>query len=169
MKLERNMDGNTEFYSLSVNSPAGEMMRMADFKGETILIVNTATKCGLVSQLMGLEKLHQKYRERGLVVMGFPCNQFGNQEPLSNEDMVEGCKKEFGVTFLLTEKIEVNGDNTHPVFIYLKEELKGIFGKKIKWNYTKFLITSEGRPYKRFAPTTKPEKLEKDILGLLGH
>ncbi len=156
-----------EFYDLSVNTPQGKPINMADFQGKAVLVVNTATKCGLAPQFDGLEALHQQYKKDGLVVLGFPCNQFLNQEPESNDTMEESCRINFGVTFQLTEKIEVNGDHTHPVFAYLKSKLGGLFGNKIKWNFTKFLITPEGKPFKRYSPTTKPTKIEKDIRKLL--
>jgi len=156
------------FYNLEVNTPDGEVLSMADYKGKVILVVNTATQCGLTPQFTGLEDLHQKYGEKGLVVIGFPCNQFRNQEPETNESMVQYCQKNHGVTFQLTEKIDVNGPATHPIFSYLKKELGGILGRKIKWNFTKFLIDRNGQPKKRFAPTTKPMKIEKDIVKLLG-
>lgn len=156
-----------EFYLLKAKTPQGKEIKMSDFKGKPVLIVNTATKCGLAPQFDSLEKLHKKYAPKGLVVLGFPCNQFMNQEPETNATMEESCKINFGVTFPLTEKVEVNGDNTHPVFKYLKDELGGLFGKKIKWNFTKFLISPEGIPLKRYAPTTKPEKIETDIQELL--
>lgn len=141
---------------------------MSDYKGKVVLIVNTATKCGLAPQFDGLESLHEKYKDKGLVVLGFPCNQFANQEPETNDTVEESCRINFGVTFQLTEKIDVNGPNTHPIFAYLKNELGGFLGKKIKWNFTKFIIDKNGKPYKRYSPTTKPDKLEKDIESLLG-
>jgi glutathione peroxidase len=153
-----------EFYALEVLSPAGDTIKMSEFKGKTVLIVNTATKCGLASHFEGLEKLHQTYKDSGLVVIGFPCNQFLNQEPLTNQNMVESCRINFGVTFRLTEKIDVNGKNTHPVFVFLKKSLPG---KDIKWNFTKFLIADDGIPFKRYAPKTKPEEIESDIVSLL--
>ncbi len=156
-----------EFYNLSVNTPQGKTLNMNEFKGKTVLIVNTATKCGLALQFEGLEALHQQYKDKGLVVLGFPSSQFLNQEPETNDTVVEACRINFGVTFQLTEKIDVNGKDTHPIFVYLKDELGGTIGKKIKWNFTKFLITPDGKPFKRYAPTTKPEKLEKDIQNLL--
>ncbi len=152
------------FYNLSVNSPKGEIIKMSDFEGQLLLIVNTATKCGLAPQFTALEELHKKYKDKGLVVLGFPCTQFLNQEPETNETVEETCQINFGVTFQLTEKIEVNGKNTHPIFEFLKSELKGTFGKKIKWNFTKFMISKEGKPLKRYAPTTKPEAIENDII-----
>jgi len=154
-------------YSFTVNTPQGKSINFEDFKGQPILIVNTATKCGLAPQFKGLEKLHQQFKEQGLIVLGFPCNQFQNQEPETNESMVESCEINFGVTFQLTEKIDVNGKNTHPIFKYLKSELKGFLGSKIKWNFTKFLIDSNGKPFKRYAPTTKPDRIIKDIEKLL--
>ena len=155
------------FYDLKIAKPNGEILNMSDYKGKTVLAVNTATKCGLTPQLNELEELHQKYKEQGLVIIGFPCNQFLNQEPETNETLEDFCRINHGVTFQLTEKIDVNGDNTHPVFNYLKTELKGTLGKTIKWNFTKFLITPEGKPFKRYAPTTKPAKIEDDILTFI--
>lgn len=156
-----------KFYDYSVNTPQGKELKMADLKDKTVLIVNTATQCGLTPQFTGLEELHQTYKDKGLVVLGFPCNQFGGQEPLKNDEMTETCQINHGVSFQLTEKIDVNGDETHPIFKYLKAELGGLLGSKIKWNFTKFLISPEGKPLKRYAPTTVPKKLEKDILKLL--
>ncbi|MBL6447766.1 glutathione peroxidase [Fulvivirga sp. 29W222] len=156
-----------KFYDLSVKTPQGKNIEMGDLKGKAVLVVNTATKCGLAPQFDGLEALHQKYKDQGLVVLGFPCNQFMDQEPETNDTIEESCRINFGVTFQLTEKVDVNGNNTHPVFSYLKDELGGLLGSRIKWNFTKFLVTPEGKPFKRYAPTTKPEKIEKDIKKLL--
>jgi len=155
------------FYTQEINTPNGETIKMNDFKGKVVLVVNTATQCGLTPQFDGLEKLHQTYKDQGLVVLGTPCNQFGGQEPLSNDTMSETCRINHGVTFQLTEKIDVNGSKTHPLFIYLKSKLGSWLGSKIKWNFTKFLIDQNGKPFKRFAPTTKPEKIEKYIQELL--
>lgn len=155
------------FYDFNINTPTGKELHMSDFEGKTILVVNTATQCGLTPQFEGLEALHQEYKEKGLVILGFPCNQFAGQEPLSNDQMEESCQINHGVSFQLTEKIDVNGDDTHPIFKYLKNELGGILGSNIKWNFTKFLINKEGKPVKRYAPTTVPKSLEKDILKLL--
>ena len=151
------------FYDLTIKNPQGKEIKMSEFQGKPILIVNTATKCGLTPQFDGLEKLHLEYKESGLVVLGFPCNQFGNQEPETNDTVEEVCKINHGVTFQLTEKIEVNGTKTHPIFKYLKDKKGGFLSSKIKWNFTKFLITKEGKVYKRYAPTTKPNAIEKDI------
>lgn len=155
------------FYQLSANTPQGRPVEMADYKGKVVLVVNTATQCGLTPQFEGLEKLHQQYKDRGLVILGFPCNQFGSQEPLSNETMEESCKINHGVTFPLFEKIDVNGPNTHPVFKFLKNKLGGLFGSKIKWNFTKFLLDANGKPVRRFSPVTKPAAIEGYIKQLL--
>jgi glutathione peroxidase len=155
------------FYDFNINTPSGKKMEMRQYKGKVVLVVNTATKCGLAPQFDGLEKLHQQYKDKGLVLLGFPCDQFLNQEPESNETVVEACRINHGVTFQLFEKINVNGPETHPIYSYLKSELGGWFGNKIKWNFTKFLIDKNGNPFKRYSPTTQPEKLEADILRLL--
>ncbi|MDF1697515.1 MAG: glutathione peroxidase [Saprospiraceae bacterium] len=156
-----------DFYSHTINTSTGKEISMQDLKGKVVLIVNTATQCGLTPQFDGLEELHQKYGDQGLVIIGTPCNQFGGQEPLKNDEMAEVCRINHGVTFQLTEKIKVNGPDTHPLFGYLKSELGSILGKNIKWNFTKFLIDREGNPHKRYAPTTSPSKIEKEIQKLL--
>lgn len=150
-------------YSYKANLLTGKEVELSEYKGKTILIVNTASKCGLTPQYEGLEKLYQKYKSKGLVIFGFPCNQFGNQEPGSGKSLTETCLLNYGVTFTMFEKIEVNGKNAHPLFKYLKGELKGCLGSNIKWNFTKFLIDKNGKPVKRFAPMTKPEKIDKYI------
>ena len=155
------------FHSLDIKKPSGEIIKMADYKGKTVLIVNTATKCGLTPQFKELEALHQKYKDSGLVILGMPCNQFLGQEPLKNENMEEVCRTNHGVTFQLTQKIDVNGFNTHPIFKFLKSNLPGTLMKRIKWNFEKFLINAEGVPIKRYAPRTLPMAMEKDISALL--
>lgn len=157
----------SQFYNLKVRTPQGKDISMSEFRGKAVLVVNTATRCGLAPQFEGLELLHEKYKDQGLIVLGFPCDQFMGQEPESNETLEEVCKVNHGVSFQLTEKCEVNGSNTHPVFKYLKSELGGLFGSKIKWNFTKFLVGKDGRPYKRYSPVTKPEAIEKDIQKML--
>ncbi|SKB80790.1 glutathione peroxidase [Parapedobacter luteus] len=157
----------TTFHDLSANTPQGKAILMSTFKGKVVLVVNTATQCGLAPQFEGLEALHQRYKDRGLVVLGFPCNQFMGQEPETNDTVEETCKVNHGVTFQLFEKCDVNGKDTHPVFRYLKSQLGGLFGSRIKWNFTKFVIDKDGRPRKRYAPTTKPEAIEPDILKWL--
>ena len=158
---------NDAFYSLSVKNTKGETINFEQFRGKVILIVNTATRCGLAPQFKSLENLHQKYKDKGLVILGFPCDQFLGQEPESNETVEQYCEINFGVSFPLTEKIDVNGSQTHPVFIYLKKSLGGFLSDSIKWNFTKFLIDKNGKPIKRYAPIDKPEKIEKDIEKLL--
>ncbi len=156
-----------QFYSYSANSLRGEDISMSDYKGKVVLIVNTASKCGLTPQYEGLEKLHKKYGKQGLVILGFPCNQFGNQEPGDSKDISEGCLINYGVSFKMFEKIEVNGSNAHPLYEFLKKSCSGLFGNRIKWNFTKFLIDSNGVTVKRFAPQTEPQKLESSIEKLL--
>lgn len=156
------------FYKLEANKPNGDKVSMDAYKGKTILVVNTATKCGLTPQFKGLEELHKTYADRGLVVLGFPCNQFLGQEPLKNEDMEQTCLINHGVTFQLMEKIEVNGSRTHPIYKFLKNKLRsGLFSNRIKWNFEKFLIDSTGKPIKRFSPKTKPQSMEGDIIKAL--
>jgi glutathione peroxidase len=157
-----------EFYDLSAQTPQGRTVNMGDYRGKVVLVVNTATQCGLTPQFAGLERLHQQYKDAGLVVLGFPCNQFGSQEPLSDGEMEQTCLVNHGVTFPLFAKSDVNGPETNPVFRYLKRRLGGWFGSRIKWNFTKFLIDRQGRPVKRFAPVTKPEAMEAAIKKLLG-
>jgi glutathione peroxidase len=160
-------DMANQFYALAANTPQGRPVSMAEYKGKVVLVVNTATQCGLTPQFEGLERLYQTYKDKGLVVLGFPCNQFGSQEPLSNAVMEETCKVNHGVSFPLFEKSDVNGPGTNPVFRFLKKRLGGWFGSRIKWNFTKFLINAEGEPVKRFSPVTKPEAIEKEIARLL--
>jgi glutathione peroxidase len=156
------------FYDFSANSLQGLPISMGSYSGKTILVVNTASKCGLTPQYEGLEKLYQTYKDKGLVILGFPCNQFGNQEPGDEKSISEGCLINYGVSFPMFSKIEVNGDHAHPIYVYLKKTLPGILGSRIKWNFTKFLIDSKGKPIKRFAPTTTPESIEKYLKVLLG-
>ncbi len=154
-------------YDFQSRTPSGKDLPMSAYRGKALLLVNTATKCGLAPQFRELEALHQKYKDQGLVILGFPCNQFQNQEPELNETMEQSCEINFGVTFQLTEKIKVNGRETHPLFRYLKDQLPGKLGKRIKWNFTKFLISPEGLPVRRYAPTVKPASMEQDIIGVL--
>ncbi|GAB4510140.1 MAG: glutathione peroxidase [Allomuricauda sp.] len=159
---------NPSFYDFEANRLNGEKISMEEFKGKTILVVNTASACGLTPQYKGLEKLYQKYKDQGFVVLGFPCNQFGNQESGTSEEIQEFCQVNYGVSFPMFEKIKVNGSSAHPLFKFLKSKLGGgIFGSKIKWNFTKFLINKNGVPKKRFGPTTIPKDLEKHIEKLL--
>jgi glutathione peroxidase len=155
------------FYDFQINTSQGKQLSFSDYRGKVVLIVNTATKCGLTPQFTGLEALHQQYKDNGLVVLGFPCDQFLKQEPLSNEEMAASCLLNHGVTFQLTEKIYVNGSATHPIYKWLKSKQKGLFGKRISWNFTKFLIDKQGNVVKRFSPSTKPEKIEQFISDYL--
>jgi glutathione peroxidase len=158
------------FYGFSFLDTSGRSVSLADYRGKVVLIVNTATRCGLAGQFEGLELLNQEYRDQGLVIIGFPCNQFLGQEPEGNETVAEYCSLNWGVSFLLAAQVEVNGPNTHPLFSFLKKALpdEGLFNRQaIKWNFTKFLIDSNGRPVKRFAPAVLPKELEGDIVKLL--
>ena len=146
----------------------GRELDFAQFEGKVLMIVNTASKCGFTPQYDGLEALNKKYKDQGLVIIGFPCDQFAHQEPGTDEEIAEFCRLNHGVTFQLMSKIEVNGKNAHPVYEYLKGAAKGTFGNAIKWNFTKFLISRDGQTVKRYAPTVKPEDMEKDIVELLG-
>lgn len=133
---------------------------MSQFEGKTVLVVNTASKCGLTPQFQGLETLYRKYRAQGLVILGFPCNQFASQDPWNEKDIAEFCQVNYGESFPMFAKVDVNGPNAHPMFKFLKKELPGLLGGKIKRNFTKFLIDAKGKPVKRFAPSTKPEKID---------
>ncbi|MCW1877609.1 glutathione peroxidase [Erwinia sp. INIA-01] len=158
----------TLFHQLSATSLQGQLIPMADYAGKLVLVVNTASRCGFTPQYAGLEALYKKYADQGLVVLGFPCNQFGKQEPGSADDIAQTCHINYGVTFPMFEKVEVNGAAAHPLFRYLKEELPGVLGGRIKWNFTKFLIGRDGKPLKRFAPIATPEKMEAAIRAALG-
>ncbi|MDX1477790.1 MAG: glutathione peroxidase [Saprospiraceae bacterium] len=144
----------------------GDPVRMETFRGKYVLIVNTASQCGFTGQYAGLEALYQT-RAENLVVLGFPCNQFGGQEPGEADEIAQFCEINYGVTFPMFEKIEVNGSGAHPMFRYLKKALPGLLGGAIKWNFTKFLISPEGEPLKRFAPTDTPEKIGAYLAEIL--
>ncbi|MGG2078430.1 glutathione peroxidase [Lelliottia nimipressuralis] len=157
----------TTFHQLNATSLLGQIISMADYAGKLVLVVNTASHCGFTPQYAGLEMLYKKYADQGLVVLGFPCNQFGKQEPGGAEEITHTCRINYGVSFPMFEKVEVNGDAAHPVFRYLKEALPGVLGGRIKWNFTKFLIGRDGKPLKRFAPISTPEKMEAAIVAAL--
>jgi len=157
----------TPFHQLTANSLHGQRISMADYAGKVVLVVNTASHCGFTPQYAGLETLYRKYADQGLVVLGFPCNQFGRQEPGGVDEIAQTCHIHYGVSFPMFEKVEVNGAATHPVFRYLKDALPGLLGRRIKWNFTKFLIGRNGKPLKRFAPISTPEKMEATILAAL--
>lgn len=154
-------------YEFKMKDATGNEVSMADYKGKVLLIVNTATGCGFTPQYEGLQDLYEKYRDAGFEILDFPCNQFGNQAPGTEEEIVDFCQSRYGVTFPQFAKIEVNGDNEHPLYTYLKSQKGGIMGSNIKWNFTKFLVDREGKVVERFAPTATPEKLEDKVKGLL--
>ena len=152
-------------HDFSVQKPNGETISLKEYSGKVLLIVNTATKCGLAPQFEELEILWNTYSHDDVMILGFPCNQFMNQEPETDKTMATACKLNFWVTFPLIAKIDVNRDNTHPLYQYLKEAKKGLLGSEaIKWNFTKFLVDKNGTVINRYAPATKPESLEVDIL-----
>lgn len=151
-------------YDYNAATLDGEERSLADFKGKVLLIVNTASKCGFTPQYKGLQALYQRYKDRGLVVLGFPCNQFGHQEPGDEVEIGAFCEKNYGVDFPMFAKIDVNGSDAHPLYRYLKSEAPGLLGSEgIKWNFTKFLVDREGRVIRRYAPKDKPEALAADI------
>ncbi len=154
-------------YDYTMKSAAGEEVSLAQYKGKVLLIVNTATGCGFTPQYEGLEKLYKDYQGKGLEILDFPCNQFGNQAPGTNEEIVSFCKLKYDVSFPQFAKIEVNGANEAPLYTYLKKEQGGMLGSKIKWNFTKFLVDRDGKVVDRFAPTVTPEQLESKIQALL--
>lgn len=155
------------FYQFDATSLRGQSIAMADYAGKVVLVVNTASHCGFTPQYAGLEALYKKYAAQGLVILGFPCNQFGKQEPGSADDIAQTCHINYGVSFPMFGKVEVNGAAAHPIFRYLKDELPGVLGGRIKWNFTKFLIGRDGKPIKRFAPITTPEKMDAVIQAAL--
>lgn len=158
----------SDIYQYSATTISGQEKPIADFKGQVILVVNTASKCGFTPQFKGLEALYEKYKDRGLMVLGFPCNQFANQDPADNDEISQFCELNYGVTFPMFAKIDVNGDNAHPLFRHLKSEAPGLLGSEaIKWNFTKFLVDRNGNVVDRYASTTEPEKIAKDIEKLL--
>lgn len=154
-------------YDFSAKLITGENQSLNDYANQVMLIVNTATECGFTPQLEELQRLYEIYREDGFVVLGFPCNQFGGQEPDENAAVAEKCRMDFGVEFPLFAKIDVKGDDAHPLFKYLTSEAKGILTEDIKWNFTKFLIDRQGNVIERYAPITKPEKISESIEDLL--
>ena len=157
----------SSLYDFTINSLQGKEMNLADYAGKVVLVVNTASKCGLTPQYEGLQALYDKYADKGLVIIGSPCNQFANQEPGDSEAIQGNCLINYGVSFPITEKIEVNGKGAHPLFAYLKKAAPGTLTNAVKWNFTKFLVGKDGRPIKRYSPTTKPEQLEADIEAAL--
>ena len=155
------------FYDYKVKNISGEDVSMSEYKGKVVLIVNTASKCGFTKQYEGLEELYEKYKDQGFVILGFPCNQFGAQEPGDNAEIKNFCTSTFSVTFPMMSKIDVNGESADPLYKFLKKEQGGILGDEIKWNFTKFLVDREGRVVDRFASQKTPKQLEKEVEKLL--
>lgn len=155
-------------YDLSVRTLDGNEQNLSDYRGKVLLIVNVASKCGFTPQYEGLESLWRAHRDKGLVVMGFPCDQFGHQEPGDADEIRNFCSLSYDVSFPLFEKIEVNGAQAHPLYAWLKGQKSGLLGSGIKWNFTKFLVARDGKVIKRYAPTDKPAAIEKDIVAALG-
>jgi glutathione peroxidase len=155
------------FYDLKANSIDGEEISMETYKGKVVLVVNTASKCGFTSQYKGLQELYTKYQDKGLVILAFPCNQFMSQEPGTDAEIKEFCTKQFNVTFPIFSKIDVNGEYSHPLYIFLKSQFDDKRNNDIGWNFTKFLINKEGEVVDRFSPMTGPSKIEDDIVKLL--
>jgi glutathione peroxidase len=154
----------TTVHDFSAETLSGKPATLSGYKGKVLLIVNTASKCGFTPQYKGLEQLYLKYKDKGLEILGFPCNQFGGQEPGTASEIASFCEINYGVTFPMFSKVEVNGAGAHPLFVHLKGEAPGLLGSKdIKWNFTKFLVNRDGEVIDRYAPTTSPESIEKDI------
>ncbi len=154
-------------YQFTTTTLQNKPLSLEQYKGKVIIIVNTASKCGLTPQYTELEKIYQKYKDQGLIILGFPCNQFGNQEPGTDSDITQTCQINYGVTFTMMQKIEVNGPHADPIYKYLTEQKPGILGKNIRWNFTKFVINKQGIPVKRYAPITKPHRMIPLIEKLL--
>ena len=157
----------TTVHDFSATSIDGIERQLVDYKGKVVLVVNTASQCGFTGQYKGLEQLYRKYTDRGLVVLGFPCDQFGHQEPGDEEEIATFCERNFGVTFPLFAKVDVNGPDAHPLYQWLRSEQSGMIGNKIRWNFTKFLIDPEGKVVKRYGSTTTPDQIADDIDALL--
>ncbi|MBN2695627.1 glutathione peroxidase [bacterium] len=155
------------FYDFTAKSLQGEDISMSSFREKFVLVVNTASKCGLTPQYEGLESLYQKYKDKDLIILGFPCNQFANQEPGDEKSISEVCLINYGVSFPMFSKIDVNGESAHPLYKFLKKEIGGVLGSSIKWNFTKFLINKNGDVIERFSPITKPEKIDKYLSKLI--
>ncbi|WP_053038198.1 glutathione peroxidase [Staphylococcus haemolyticus] len=154
-------------YDFVVQKSNGEDYKLEEYKGKVMLIVNTASECGFTPQFEGLQALYEKYKDQGFVILGFRCNQFGGQEPGSGAEANQNCKINYGVTFPIHEKVDVKGENQHPLFRYLTDAAKGMLSEKIKWNFTKFLVDRDGNVVSRFSPQKKPAQIEKDIEKLL--
>jgi glutathione peroxidase len=156
-----------QIYDFTVKNNKGEDVNLGEYKGKTLLIVNTATGCGFTPQYKGLEELYRKYKDQGFVILDFPCNQFGHQAPGSDAQINEFCTLKYNTTFPRFQKIEVNGENESPLYTYLKSQQGGVLGDKIKWNFTKFLVDKNGNIVERFAPTVTPEKIDEKVKAIL--
>lgn len=154
-------------YDFEATSLTGQPVELSEFRGQVVVVVNTASKCGFTPQFEGLEQLYRAHRDEGLVVLGFPCNQFAHQEPGDAAEIGEFCQLNYGVSFPMMQKVDVNGDAAHPLFTWLKAQQHGVLGGAIKWNFTKFLIGRDGRVIERYAPTTEPSAMEDDIVAAL--
>lgn len=164
--MEQKMDNSIYDFKAQLNN--GNEVDLSVYKNKVLLVVNTASKCGFTPQYAGLEAIYQEFRNQGFEILAFPSNQFLNQEPLSDEEIQQFCELNYGVSFPVFKKVEVNGSNAHPLFEFLKSKARGLLGSKnIKWNFTKFLVNRQGKPVKRFAPQTRPEELRKDIEKLI--
>ncbi len=161
------MSDATSLYDLTYTTNRGDVVPLSEYTGRPVLIVNTASKCGFTPQYEGLEELYQQFGDRGLVVIGFPCDQFAHQEPGNDDEIAEFCSLNYGVTFPLSTKIDVNGSDTDPVFAFCKSKAGGLMGSTIKWNFTKFLVAPDGTTVTRYAPKTNPETLAPDIEAVL--
>lgn len=159
---------SSSILDLDARSLRGQDVNLRQYAGRVVLVVNTASQCGFTPQYAGLESLYEKYREAGFVILGFPCNQFGGQEPGGPDDIAKTCQVNYGVTFPMFAKVDVNGPQAHPLFERLTEALPGTLGRRVKWNFTKFLIGRDGRPIRRFAPYTTPEQIEPHVQAALG-
>ncbi len=158
-----------DVYQFSGKTIKGQELPLSEYKGKVLLVVNTASKCGFTPQFKGLEEMYEKYQAQGLEILGFPCNQFMKQDPGSNQEIAEFCQLNYGVSFPMFEKVDVNGDNTHPLFKYLKAKAPGLLGSQaIKWNFTKFLVDKSGKVVARYAPKDTPEQIESEVKKLLG-
>lgn len=154
-------------YDFNVMMPSGEVKSLKDYEGQPLLIVNTASKCGFTPQFKGLQELYEKYNDHGLEVLAFPCDQFNNQEFDNIEETTQFCQLNYNVNFPVFAKIDVNGENTDPLYIFLKEQKKGVLSRNIKWNFTKFLVDRNGQVVERYAPTTEPAKIEPDLQKII--
>jgi glutathione peroxidase len=161
------MSNEISFYDLTFTTNRGEEVALSQFAGRPVLVVNTASKCGFTPQYQGLQELHEQFKDEGLVVLGFPCDQFANQEPGDDTEIEQFCQINYGVDFPLSTKVDVNGSDTHPVFAFVKERSGGLLGTRVKWNFTKFLVAPDGTTVTRYSPTTKPEDIRPDIEALM--